>query len=163
MLSIGCQFIKVYFNFYVFKNKSNLFFMAAPLQCCHVQGFLALSFLCLVGCRGVVQLRGLVLGSPQLVPLRLRFLFIYFQFFLFRFTVAGLQMGDLSRLKGTQSNTLCSGFGSKNPLMVFLILFSTGTNAVIGTKCVVSENIMKSTHKKRFGKSVLFIISFLVV
>ena len=58
-------------------------------------------------------------------------------------------MGDLSRLKGTQSNTLCSGFGSKNPLMVFFILFSTGTNAGIGTKCVESENILKSKKKKK--------------
>ena len=32
-------------------------------------------------------------------------------------------MGDLSRLKGTQSNTLCSGFGSKNPLMGFFKFF----------------------------------------
>ena len=38
--------------------------------------------------------------------------------------------------KGTQSNTLCSGFGSKNPLMGFLILFSTHNYAGIGTKCV---------------------------
>ena len=53
-------------------------------------------------------------------------------------------MGDLSTLKGTQSNTFCSGFGSKNPLMVFFILFSTGTYAGIGTKYVESENIMKT-------------------
>ena len=33
-----------------------------------------------------------------------------------------------------------------NPLMVFLILFSSGTYAGIGTKCVESENLMKSTQ-----------------
>ena len=31
--------------------------------------------------------------------------------------------------------------------MGFLVLFSTGTYAGIGTKCVKSENIMKSTQK----------------
>ena len=49
-------------------------------------------------------------------------------------------------MQGTQSNTLCSGFGLKNG--DFLILFSTGTYAGIGTKCVESENVMKSTKKK---------------
>ena len=57
-------------------------------------------------------------------------------------------MGDLSRLKGTQSNTLYNGFGSKIPLMGFFNSFSTDTYAGIGTKCVESENIMKSTQKK---------------
>ena len=32
--------------------------------------------------------------------------------------------------------------------MGFLILFSTGTYAGIGTQCVESENIMKSTQQK---------------
>ena len=35
--------------------------------------------------------------------------------------------------------------------LVFLILFSTGTYAGIGTKCAESENIMKSTKKNIFN------------
>ena len=48
-------------------------------------------------------------------------------------------MGELSWLKGTQLNTHCSGFVSKNPLMGVLAFFSTGTYAGIGTKCVSSK------------------------
>ena len=49
-------------------------------------------------------------------------------------------MGDLSRLKGTQSNTLCSGFGSKNPLL-------GGFDSFFHWYLQESENIMKSTQK----------------
>ena len=57
-------------------------------------------------------------------------------------------MGELSGLKGTQSNTLCSGFVSKILSWGFLAFFPTGTYAVIGTNCVEFENVMKSAQKK---------------
>ena len=72
-------------------------------------------------------------------------------------------MGDLSRLKGTQSNSLCSGFGTKKTSHAgFLILFSTGTYAGIGTKCVESENIVKSTYKKKLHSQIC-VTSFILV
>ena len=55
-------------------------------------------------------------------------------------------MGELSGLKGTQSNTLCSGFVSKILSWGFLAFFPTGTYAVIGTNCVEFENVMKSAQ-----------------
>ena len=58
-------------------------------------------------------------------------------------------MGDLSGLKGTQSNTLCSGFVDKTLSWGFWKLFPTGTYAIIGTTCVEFENVMKSTTKKK--------------
>ena len=57
-------------------------------------------------------------------------------------------MGELYGLKGTQSNTLCSGFVDKTLSWGFWKLFSTGTYAIIVTTCVKSENVMKSTMKK---------------
>ena len=52
-------------------------------------------------------------------------------------------MGDLSGLKGTQSNTLCSGFVDKTLSWGFWKLFPTGTYAIIGTMCVEFEKVMK--------------------
>ena len=61
-------------------------------------------------------------------------------------------MGDLSGLKGTQSNTLCSGFVDKTLSWGFWKLFPTGTYAIIGTTCVEFENVMKNTTKKKKKK-----------
>ena len=52
------------------------------------------------------------------------------------------------RIQSTQLNTLCSGFVENTLSGGFWKLFTTGTYAIIGTKCVESENVMKSTTKK---------------
>ena len=45
---------------------------------------------------------------------------------------------------------LFSGF-YQNPLMGVLAIFSTGTYAIIGTACVESKHVMKSTTKKNLN------------
>ena len=59
-------------------------------------------------------------------------------------------------LKGTHSNTLCSGFVSKIPSWVFLAFLPTGTYTVIGTKlCRVWKCYEKCTHTKKVLNEVL--------
>ena len=67
-------------------------------------------------------------------------------------------MGDLSGLKCTQSNTLCSGFVNKTLSWMFWKLFPTGTYVIIGTTCVEFENVMKSTTKKLI--SLMYFVLF---
>ena len=74
-----------------------------------------------------------------------------------------IQIPGLCPIKreGNALNILCSGF-YQNPLMWVLAIFSTGTYAVIGTRCVESETCYEKYHKKKI-QIPLFTIHLLTV
>ena len=70
-------------------------------------------------------------------------------------------MGDLSWLKGTQSNTLCSGFFTKAlswGLWQFFPHWYLCRNRYFFLSCVEFENVMKSNTKKKKSMETIDVI-----